>query len=154
MDLSPETRRLRFLFPLREVPERTLREFTMTDDRTHIAFVAEPRMATADQLPELVAEARYVRGGHSDSAELALVVSDSWRRVGLGTLLLRALSRHACHAGVRRLCGDALAENAAIQRLMRSFGACIMSYPGSDTVQICLASSSYGRAGRPRMRTS
>jgi GNAT superfamily N-acetyltransferase len=139
---------------LREVPESTLREFTITDDRTHIAFVAEPRVATADQLPELIAEARYVRGGDSDAAELALVVSDSWRRVGLGTLLVRALSRHACRAGVRRLCGDALAENAAIRCLMRSFGARIMSHPGSNTVQICLESSSYGQAGLPRIPTS
>jgi acetyl-CoA synthetase (ADP-forming)/acetyltransferase len=152
--LSPETLRLRFLFQLREVPESTLREFTMTDDRTHIALVAEPRVATADQLPELIAEARYVRDGDSDSAELALVVSDSWRRVGLGTLLVRALSRHAYHTGVHRLCGDALAENTAIHRLMHSFGACIMSYPGSNTVQICLQSGSYGRAGRSRIRTS
>jgi acetyl-CoA synthetase (ADP-forming)/acetyltransferase len=152
--LSPETLRLRFLFQLREVPESMLREFTMTDDRTHIAFVAEPRVAPADQLPELIAEARYVRGGDSDSAELALVVSDGWRRVGLGTLLVRALSRHACHAGVHRLCGDALAENTAIHGLMRSFGACITSYPGSSTVQICLESSSYGRAREPRLRTS
>jgi len=152
--LSPETLRLRFLFHLREVPERMLREFTMTDERTHVALVAEPRFATADQLAELIAEARYVRGGDSDSAELALVVSDGWRRVGLGALLVRALSRHASHAGVLRLCGDALAENTAIQRLMRTFGARIMSYPGSNTVQICLESSSHGRAGRPCIRTS
>ena len=152
--LSPETLRLRFLLQLREVPESTLREFTMTDNRTHIAFVAEPRVATADQLPELIAEARYVRGGESDSAEPALVVSDSWRRVGLGTLLVRALSRHAFHAGIHRLCGDALAENTAIHRLMRSFGARIMSHPSSNTVQICLESSSYDQAGQPRIRTS
>jgi acetyltransferase len=151
MALSPEALRLRFLFPLREVPESTLRKFTMTDDHTHIALVAEPRAATTDQLPEVIAEARYVRGGRSDSAEIALVVSGSWCRVGLGTLLVRALSQHAWHAGVHRLCGDALAENTAIHRLMRSFGACIMSYPGSNTVQICLESSSYGR---PRGRTS
>jgi acetyltransferase len=152
--LSPETLRLRFLFRLREVPESMLRKFSMTDDRTHFALVAEPHATTADELPELIAEARYVRGGDSDSAELALVVSDSWRRVGLGTLLVRALSRHACLVGVHRLCGDALAENTAIRRLMRSFGARIMSYPGSNTVQICLESSSYGPACRPRTRTS
>jgi RimJ/RimL family protein N-acetyltransferase len=139
--LSPETLRLRFLFPLREVPERMLREFTMTDGRNHIAFVAEARVATANQIPELIAEARYVRAGASDSAELALVVSDTWRRAGLGTLLVRALSRHACHAGVHRLCGDALAENTAIHHLMRALGARIMSYPGSNTVHICLESS-------------
>ena len=142
--LSPETLRLRFLFPLREVPESRLREFTMTDDRTHFALVAEPRSAAADQLTHLIAEARYIRGSDSDPAELALVVADGWRRVGLGTLLMRALLRHARHAGVRRLCGDALAENTAIQRLVRSFGAHITSHLGSNTIQLCLESNSYG----------
>jgi acetyltransferase len=142
--LSPETLRLRFLFPLREVPESTLREFTRTDDRAHLALVAEPRSAAADELTDLIAEARYIRVGDSDRAELALVVADGWRRVGLGTLLMRALLRHARNAGVRRLCGDALAENTAIQGLVRSFDARITAHLGSNTAQLCLESSSYG----------
>ena len=136
--LSPETLRLRFLFPLREVPESTLREFTMTDDRTRVALVAEPWNAATDQRPKLIAEARYIRIGASDSAELALVVADGWRRVGLGTLLMRALLRHARNAALRSLCGDALTENTAIQGLLRSFGARISSYPVSDTVHLCV----------------
>jgi len=147
--LSPEMLRLRFLFPLREVPESTLCEFTMTDDRTHVALVAEARSAATDKLTDLIAEARYIRGGQADSAELALVVADDWRRVGLGTLLIRALLRHACHSGVHRLCGDALAENTAIQGLVRLFGARITSHPGSNTVQLCLESGSYGRDSVP-----
>ena len=136
--LSPETLRLRFLFPVREVRESTLREFTITDDRTHVALVAEPWNAAAGQVMNLIAEARYIRVGDCDSAELALVVADDWRRVGLGTLLMGALLRHARYAGVSCLCGDALAENNAIQGLLRSFGARIRSHPGSNTVQLCV----------------
>ena len=143
--LSAETLRLRFLHQLREVQESELRELTMTDDRSHVALVAEPRSAAPDQLTDLIAEARYIRCGDSDSAELALVVADGWRRVGLGTLLMRALLRHARHAGVRYLCGDALAENTAILCLVRSLGARITSYLGSNTVHLCLESSIYGR---------
>lgn len=136
--LSPETLRLRFLLPVREVRESTLREFTITDDRTHVAFVAEPWNAAAGQVTNLIAEARYVRIGDSDSAELALVVADGWRRVGLGTLLMGALLRHARYAALRCLCGDALAENTAIQSLLRSFGARTRPHPGSNTVQLCV----------------
>ena len=64
--------------------------------------------------------------------------------MGLGTLLVRALLRHARQAGVRHLCGDALAENTAIQGLVRSFGARITVHPGSNTVQLCVESGSYG----------
>jgi GNAT superfamily N-acetyltransferase len=141
--LSPQTLRLRFLFPLRELPESMLRAFIRTDDRTRVAFVAEPRGAAAAEPAGLIAEARYIRIGDSDSAELALVVADGWRRVGLGTLLMRALLQHARNAGVRRLCGDALAENTPILGLVGSFGARITVHLGSNTVQLCLESSSY-----------
>ena len=136
--LSPETLRMRFLVPVRDVRESTLREFTITDDRTHVALVAEPGNAAAGQVTNLIAEARYVRIGDSDSAELALVVADGWRRVGLGTLLMRVLLRHARSAALHNLCGDALTENTAIQGLLRSFGARIRSHPGSNTVQLCV----------------
>jgi hypothetical protein len=57
--LSPETLRLRFLFPVREVRESTLREFATADDRTHVALVAEPWNAAAGQVTNLIAEARW-----------------------------------------------------------------------------------------------
>jgi len=123
---------------MREVRESTLREFTITDHRTHVALVAEPWNAAAGQVMNLIAEARYIRVGDFDSAELALVVADGWRRVGLGTLLVSALLRHARYAGLRCLCGDALAENTAIQGLLRSFGARVRSHLGSNTVQLCV----------------
>lgn len=147
--LSSETLRLRFLSPLREVPESKLREFTMADDRTHVAWVAETRSAAADRPTDLIAEARYIRGAESDSAELALVVADGWRRLGLGTLLMFALLRHARQAGVRRLCGEALAENTAIQGLLRSLGARITFDQGPGTLVICLESRSNGRYSLP-----
>jgi GNAT superfamily N-acetyltransferase len=143
--LSPETLRLRFLIPLREVPESTLREFTLTGDGTHVVLVAETQSAAADDITDLIAEARYIRVGDSDSAELALVVADGWRRAGLGTLLMRGLLERARRAGVRRLCGDALAENTAIHGLMRWFGARVTPHLGSNTVQLCLDSKDYGR---------
>jgi acetyl-CoA synthetase (ADP-forming)/acetyltransferase len=136
--LSPEAMRLRFLFPVRQVPEETLRDFAATNDRAHVALVAEPWSGATNQRANLIAEARYIRIGDSDSAELALAVADGWRRVGLGTLLMSALLRHARYAALRSLCGDALAENAAVQGLLRSFGARISSHPGTDTVQLCV----------------
>jgi hypothetical protein len=64
--LSPETRRLRFLHPLREGQESKLRELTMTDDH-HVALIAETRSTAAHLLTELIAEARYIRWGDSNS---------------------------------------------------------------------------------------
>ena len=62
------------------------------------------------------------------------------RRVGLGCSLTRTLLHHARLTGVQRLCGDALEENEAIRRLLRSLGA----YPSggierTGTVRLCLS---------------
>ena len=136
--LSPVTSRLRFHAPIKEVPERLLREFTKPDQREHVGFIAEADGRAADGAPLLVAEARYVRCPDSDAAEFALVVADGWRRVGLGSSLMQTLLRHARLAGVQRLCGDALADNEAMRRFMRSLGA----YPLGkieSTVRLCLS---------------
>jgi acetyltransferase len=136
--LSPVTSRLRFHAPINEVPERLLREFTKPDQREHVGFIAEAHGRAADGAPLLVAEARYVRCRDSDAAEFALVVADGWRRVGLGSSLMQTLLRHARLAGVQRLCGDALADNEAMRRFMRSLGA----YPlgkFESTVRLCLS---------------
>jgi RimJ/RimL family protein N-acetyltransferase len=141
--LSPSTSRLRFHASMKEVPEQLLREFTNLDQREHVGFIAEVNGRAADEAPLLVAEARYVRCPASDAAEFALVVADGWRRVGLGSSLTRTLLHHAHLTGVQRLCGDALAENEAIQRLLRSLGA----YPSggiarTGTVRLCLSTMS------------
>ena len=138
--LSPATSRLRFHASMKEVPERLLRDLTNPDQREHVGFIAEARGQAADDAPLLVAEARYVRSPTSDAAEFALVVADDWRRVGLGSSLTRTLLQHAQLTGVERLCGDALADNQAIQRFLRSLGA----YPSggierTGTVRLCLS---------------
>lgn len=121
--LSPASQRLRFHALMKELPERLLRELTEPDQREHVGFVAEADERAVDGAPLLVAEARYIRSPRSDAAEFALVVADGWRRIGLGSALTRILLRHAHLAGVRNLCGDALADNEAIRRLMLSLGA-------------------------------
>jgi drug/metabolite transporter (DMT)-like permease/RimJ/RimL family protein N-acetyltransferase len=137
--LSPATSRLRFHASIKEVPERLLRELTKPDQRQHVGFIAEADGRAADETPRLVAEARFVRCPDSDAAEFAVVVADDWRRVGLGSSLTQTLLHHARLTGVRRLCGDALADNEAFQRFMRSLGA---SRPGrlerGGTVRQCL----------------
>jgi acetyltransferase len=121
--LSDATRRLRFHSPIKDLSEPLLREFTMVNQRSHVAFVAETHDGAVDHPTTLIAEARYVRNADSESAEFALVVADNWRRIGLGTTLTRILAQRARFAGVRRLCGDVLEDNKAMRGLALSLGA-------------------------------
>ena len=117
--LSRASLRLRFLCPINELSEHLLKEFTAVNQRAHVAFVAEFHGAAN----QIVAEARFVRGADSQSAEFALVVADDWRRIGLGTMLTRVLAQRARFTGLRRLCGDVLEDNTAMKGFARSLGA-------------------------------
>jgi acetate---CoA ligase (ADP-forming) len=65
--------------------------------------------------------ARYERT-RADTARFLLFVDAFWRRVGLGTVLLRGLAEAARHAGIRRLAGDVPRGDVAILGLLEELG--------------------------------
>ena len=69
----------------------------------------------------VVGVARYERWA-GDTARILVFVDASWRRAGVGTLLLRRLAGFARHAGVRRLAGDVPRRDAAMLGLLEELG--------------------------------
>lgn len=121
--LSRATLRLRFHSSINELSEPLLRTFTARNDRAHVAFVAERHDFIAARPATLVAEARFVRNDDPDTAEFALVVAETWRRIGLGTVLTQILAQRARLMGVRRMCGDVLSDNNAMRGFANSLDA-------------------------------
>ena len=81
-------------------------------------IVAVPAAGPAGQVAGV---ARYERAV-GDTARFLVFVDASWRRAGLGTVLLRRLAEAAQHAGVRRLAGDVPKGDAAILGLLEELG--------------------------------
>jgi GNAT superfamily N-acetyltransferase len=69
----------------------------------------------------VVAMANLVTEG--DLAEVALMVEDGWQRRGIGTALLRRLTGYAEGAGIAAVLAHTRADNAAMLRTLRRFGA-------------------------------
>ena len=116
--LGDDSRRRRFLAaPARLSPE-DLRYLTDVDGQRHDALVAiDP--ATG----ELVGEARYVRApGRRDTAEVAVVVVDSWQSRGIGTALLTELTRRAREHGLLRYTAIVSADNHAVLEALAKVG--------------------------------
>jgi acetate---CoA ligase (ADP-forming) len=65
--------------------------------------------------------ARYERTA-GNTAGFLVFVDASWRRAGLGTVLLRRLAEAARHAGVRRMAGDLPEGDVAMRRLLAELG--------------------------------
>lgn len=118
--LSPEEVRLRFLHPLKAMTHDLAARLTQLDYDRELALVL------ADDLP--AGQARLygvVRASFSVdrlTAEFAIVVPRVLSGQGLGTLMLGRLIELCRAAGVRRIFGDTLPENAPMRALARKLG--------------------------------
>jgi RimJ/RimL family protein N-acetyltransferase len=115
--LSPTARRNRFHGAVNQFSITRLNQMTCVDYMRHFAFVITTEHHDREQV---IADARFVIDDThpSDSAEFAIVVDDTWQRLGLGERAMRTLANTAAQLGVRWLHGDVLAHNRPMLALM------------------------------------
>jgi RimJ/RimL family protein N-acetyltransferase len=133
--LSPESRYRRFLSPMGELGEKTLRYLTEIDHHEHEAIVALDERGDAG-----IGVARFVRDPlRPDTAEVAVTVVDEWQGRGVGTLLLDVLSERAWHVGVRTFTALMLASNEPMMDLFEELGPVRIVGRAAGTVDIKVA---------------
>jgi acetyltransferase len=71
-------------------------------------------------------------------AEVAVVVSDHFQQRGLGTELLRHLIQIAREQKLKRLTGEVLRENVAMQTLAKKFGFRLILFEASSSIKAFL----------------
>jgi RimJ/RimL family protein N-acetyltransferase len=121
--LSPQSRYLRFFSPVPRLPESMVRRLTATDGWNHVAIVAET-IPLYDEPPEPLGVARFIRlPDREDAAEIAVTVIDEMQGRGLGGVLIAALAELARKQGLTTFVASVLAENAAMNGLIRRLGA-------------------------------
>jgi GNAT superfamily N-acetyltransferase len=113
--LSDDTTLGRFFVVHRELTAQELHRFTHVDHRDREALVA-----VSDG--EILGVARFDRLPDRTAAEVAFVVSDSWRGRGLGSVLFQRLVRLARTRGVDHFRAEVLATNARMLRLFSGSG--------------------------------
>ena len=117
--LSPAGRRLRFLSPTHHLTPGMVADLTAVDD-DHLVLLA------VDARGRVVGGARATRHRADRSvADVAVTVGDHLQGRGLATRLLRFLGEEAQRAGIERLAGHVLVDNAAAQRLLVSARAVV-----------------------------
>jgi RimJ/RimL family protein N-acetyltransferase len=110
--LSPETLYRRFHSPITRPEQAQPQRLLDVDHHDREAVVAVVG-------GEIVGVARYARRPGADTAEVAVVVADSWQRQGLATRMLTVLAELAQAAGVRRFTLEMQADNRPVLRLVR-----------------------------------
>lgn len=126
--LSPESRRLRFHGHCNPMSQALAASLCAVDGVRHQAWLA---WAGSGDEAVVVGEARLV-ASTDGSAELAIVVADSWQGRGLANTLMRQVLAAAAGAGVRHLYGEVLDDNTRMQAFMRRHGFDIDLYARGD----------------------
>ena len=126
-DLSPESRRFRFLDTMTEPSEGLLRQLTTIDTARDAALGAlDPKTG------RLIGVARF--SGESDGrAEVAVAISDDWQHRGLGSLLAGRLIDLARARGVRELYSMDSDENHVMRHFAQKLGFAEHMDPGDAT---------------------
>jgi RimJ/RimL family protein N-acetyltransferase len=113
---DPDTLRRRFLGRPPRVTPALLAHLTTVDYVQRFALVA---VDPATQRGLAIARYRHAGGG---VAEIAVAVSPAWRRLGLGTVLIRFLARAAAERGINTFTARYLTDNRPIAALLERVG--------------------------------
>lgn len=134
-ELSAETKRQRFLAPVKHLSEAMLHHLVDdVDGVNHVALVLSAE--TSPDVFDPVAIARMVRyPDATDTADVAVTVKDSWQGRGIATALLAALVRHRPE-GVTRLVTEVAGTNAASLAMLRRLGPTTVAPNGTGAYDV------------------
>lgn len=132
--LSDDSRYMRFMVSLKELPEKKLRYFTEIDYDRHMAFVAT---VERDGKEQEIGVSRYVATDQPGCCEFAVTVDDAWQGTGVAGLLMLALQDTARAHGFTSMEGLVLSTNRKMIKFARQLGFTVRREPGeNDTVRV------------------
>jgi RimJ/RimL family protein N-acetyltransferase len=130
--LSTESVYHRFMFHKRDLSDDDLRRFTELDFNHHVGIVA---VVSEDGCEHVIGVGRYVRtsNGH---AEVAFSVIDKHQGRGIGTLLLKHLSRVAKHSAIKEFEADVMGDNVHMLDVVAASGFKVQKTHDSGVVHV------------------
>lgn len=128
-DLSPRSRRLRFMGAHPRLTPQELSRFTAENDLDHVAVGA---LSLNDARP--LGIARYIRAERcGDEAEFAVTIIDDHQGLGLGSLLLGVLAKHAVRNEISHFRALVDAKNLKMLALLGDLGSAELSSNGYES---------------------
>lgn len=118
-NLSPQSRRFRFLGAVKEVSPALLDKLLQADYSKRMAFIA--LVYENGKLLE-VGVSRYAATQENSQCECSVTVADAWQHLGLGTALMKHLIETARQNGFRQMYSVDSAANTHLQALLQGLG--------------------------------
>jgi acyl-CoA hydrolase/GNAT superfamily N-acetyltransferase len=134
---APETILQRYFTPLKRLPHEQVQKFVTLDYNKDMAIVG---LIPFEGREKMIAVARYFRDPATNEAEVAVTIHDQYQRHGIGSYLLRYLTKVALDYGVTTFTADVLANNAGMMRLFEKLSRKIEieSHNGVNQVKLIL----------------
>jgi len=117
--LSKQSRYNRFLGAANELPASELARALGANGRDTLTLLLT---LTAEERETVVGEARVALSCAERAGEFSMSIADDWRRVGVGSALLKEIERKAAADGIEWLFGDTLRTNEGMIALARGRG--------------------------------
>jgi GNAT superfamily N-acetyltransferase len=117
--LSPRSRYNRFLGAASELSASELARALGADGRDTLTLLLT---STGEGRETVVGEARVALWRPERAGEFSLSIADDWRRLGLGSALLKEIEGKAAADGIELLFGDVLRTNEEMIGLARGHG--------------------------------
>ena len=120
--LSEQTRYFRFFYRLHQLTPAMLARFTQVDYDRELALLAlapDPASSTGEKI---VGISRYIANFDGESAEFAVVVTDTWQGRGIGRMLMQRIIACAKQRGFKRLEGVVLRANRGMLKFSEQLG--------------------------------
>ncbi|QVL49954.1 MAG: GNAT family N-acetyltransferase [Thiocapsa sp.] len=130
--LSEQTKYFRFMQAIKELTPEMLVRFTQIDYDREMALIG---VVEHDGTDVQVGVSRYMARPGGEACEFAIVVSDTWRNLGIGARLMRSLMQNARSRGFRVMDGEVLSANNRMLALVKSLGFRIESDPQDMAVK-------------------
>jgi GNAT superfamily N-acetyltransferase len=131
---TEETIRQRYGYHISEMTHERARRLVGVDQTRDLALGLFERAGDGEEV--LHAVGRYLLDPAGRSAEMAFVVRESKRGLGICTTLLRTLLRVARRRGMSYLFAQVQADNASMLSIFRRHGGRIKPILGADTVEV------------------
>ena len=131
--LSEQTKYFRYMQAIKELTPEMLVRFTQIDYDREMALIGVIEHEGAEVE---VGVSRYISRPGGEACEFAIVVSDSWRNLGIGARLMRSLMANARLRGFRVMEGEVLTANTRMLALVKSLGFRVETDPGDPAIKL------------------
>jgi acetyltransferase len=131
--LSEQTKYFRYMQAIKELSAEMLVRFTQIDYDREMALIG---VVDHEGEEVEVGVARYISRPGGESCEFAIVVSDSWRNLGIGARLMRSLMANARTRGFRLMEGEVLTANTRMLALVKSLGFRVETDPQDPAIKL------------------